>query len=253
MPKYYFKNKTNSRLHVPTPVNVFMEAQATLIVEVPAASMENAGIKAMVGRGLLDVAASDDLRLNDHLEVPVLSMIKSGVGAPADASYLTLTANSVLTNERTLATDGAIVATDGGPNSNVTLSLSLTGVVPNTYGAADKIPVITVDAKGRVTNVTLVNNPTIAYLEVSNNYATTLGDVFIAVNASAGPVTVTLHAANLLAGKRIHVKKIDQSSNYVTVTTTGTDLVDGNDSFRWKFPLNAYIFAADGVSKWWIT
>jgi hypothetical protein len=41
--------------------------------------------------------------------------------------------------------------------SDLTASLTTTGVTPNTYGSATQVPQITVDSKGRITGVTLVN------------------------------------------------------------------------------------------------
>jgi hypothetical protein len=41
--------------------------------------------------------------------------------------------------------------------SDLTATLTATGVTPNTYGTATQVPQITVDSKGRITGVTLVN------------------------------------------------------------------------------------------------
>jgi hypothetical protein len=41
--------------------------------------------------------------------------------------------------------------------SDLSASLTTTGVTPNTYGSATQVPQITVDSKGRITGVTLVN------------------------------------------------------------------------------------------------
>lgn len=41
--------------------------------------------------------------------------------------------------------------------SDLTATLTTTGVTPNTYGTATQVPQITVDSKGRITGVTLVN------------------------------------------------------------------------------------------------
>ena len=43
--------------------------------------------------------------------------------------------------------------TASGPGSAV-FTLANTGVIPNTYGSASQVPVLTVDSKGRITNVT---------------------------------------------------------------------------------------------------
>jgi len=71
-----------------------------------------------------------------------------GGGGVTDATYVTLSLNGTLTNERVLTgTAGQITFTDGGAGGNVTASLANTGVSAGTYTLAT----ITVDAQGRLT------------------------------------------------------------------------------------------------------
>lgn len=65
--------------------------------------------------------------------------------APPDATFLTLSLNSSLTNERVLTASSNVSITDAGANSTATLDLTNTGVTAGTYTS------VTVDAKGRVT------------------------------------------------------------------------------------------------------
>jgi hypothetical protein len=69
-------------------------------------------------------------------------------GAPTNATYVTLTNNASLTQERALAVSSDLSLTDGGANSNVTLGLASTTVVAGTYTNAGFV----VDAKGRITS-----------------------------------------------------------------------------------------------------
>ena len=63
---------------------------------------------------------------------------------------------SGLTTSRTISTTGDITSTgsfDGTANLNLVTTLANTGVISNTYGSSAFIPKITVDTKGRVTNI----------------------------------------------------------------------------------------------------
>lgn len=51
------------------------------------------------------------------------------VSAPSDAQYVTLTTNSTLSNERTLAVGPGITLTDGGANNPVALGADTTGLI----------------------------------------------------------------------------------------------------------------------------
>lgn len=60
----------------------------------------------------------------------------------------------------------------GGESANVTVALTNTGVVANTYGGGDKIPVITFDAQGRATyaaNVSLTGVLTASSIAILTN------------------------------------------------------------------------------------
>lgn len=174
MPAYSVKNNTSARLFLPLPIKKSLVGYGTMIVEHPAADMENTILKDMEHRGLITIGAFNDPNVSDDLEVPVVSMIED-----------------------------------------------LAGVVE--------------------------------YNEVTSDYLATIGDTFIAVDASAGPVNITFFAASLQKGKKLHVKKIDSTSNAVTVTPSGGDLIDGHPNFQWNTPYAGFIFVADGVDKWWVT
>jgi hypothetical protein len=70
---------------------------------------------------------------------------------------------------------------------------------------------------------------------------TVLGD------ATGGNITFTLPLASTCAGRAYWVKKIDVSSNTVTVTRTGADTIDGTTSRIIASQWEAYVFKSDGA------
>lgn len=93
-----------------------------------------------------------------------------GGGAPTDATYLTLSNNVSLTNERRLTTSGSnLTLTDNGANS--TVALNLTAILGGGAGTFT-YSTITVDQYGRVTAASSGAAPpgaTAEYITVSND------------------------------------------------------------------------------------
>jgi hypothetical protein len=69
-------------------------------------------------------------------------------GAPDDAEYVTLSADSDLPNARTLTAGAGLEITDNGAGTTVEVKLTDTGVTADTYTNAT----VTVDEQGRVTS-----------------------------------------------------------------------------------------------------
>ena len=100
--------------------------------------------------------------------------------------------------------------TASGPGS-ATLTLSNSGVIANTYGSASQVPVITVDAKGRVTNVnsTPINYPPQLLFfsgdvwgagQTASNVTLTLNNVNSGVFPAITPLKFSVNAKGLVTG-----------------------------------------------------
>jgi len=82
---------------------------------------------------------------------------------------------------------------------------------------------------------------------VSSNYTASRGDVVLA-DASGGAITITLPPPQ--ANAIVNVKKIDSSTNPVTVDGGGAN-IDGQASVQITTQYESYTFISDG-SSWWI-
>lgn len=74
----------------------------------------------------------------------------------------------------------------------------------------------------------------------------------VLVNAAGGARTITLPAANALAGRpiRCRIVKTDSSVNQVTVQRAGADTIEGATSIALRYQHESLTFISDGVSAW---
>lgn len=106
------------------------------------------------------------------------------------------------------------------------------------------------DATNAKTVVTIPGAPTTAGTVRTVTAAATAanGDIVLA-DATAAAFTVTLPAPT--SGHTVRVKKIDASTNAVTVDGAGTDVIDDAATFALATQYDAIQVVADGT-KWWV-
>lgn len=160
--------------------------------------------------------------------------VQSQFAQIATCSFVTLGPEPVLSSERILAlSNGELIGTDGGANGLFTVSLAPTGITPAIYGDGSHIPIIQVDAKGRVIGISTSplgggQGLSVSVRTVTASATVNDTDAVVLANAAGGAVTVTLPPANANTGRTITVKKIDVSANAVSVSST--DTIDGAGS-----------------------
>lgn len=71
------------------------------------------------------------------------------------------------------------------------------------------------------------NGLKLAVASKTANYTATASDVIIVVDATTGPVTITLPAASASIGTLFRIKKVDASANGVAIVAAGADTIDG--------------------------
>lgn len=77
----------------------------------------------------------------------------------------------------------------------------------------------------------------------------------VLVNAAGGARTITLPAANALAGRpiRCRIVKTDSSVNQVTVQRAGADTIEGATSQLLRFQWDSLTLVSDGVGAWMVS
>lgn len=87
---------------------------------------------------------------------------------------------------------------------------------------------------------------------VSADYDVLTKDVYILVDASGGPVTISLPSQNFeVTGRMIYIKKIDSTRNHVIIDGNSFD-IDGESTFDLILQGEEVPVMSDGTN-WWIT
>lgn len=136
----------------------------------------------------------------------------SGLLKKTAADTWTLDTSTYLTSNQSISISGDAT---GSGTTDITLTLANSGVTANTYGSSSSIPVITVDAKGRVTNVTTSSVEGLpSQTGNSGKYLTTDG-----TNASWGTLDLSTKA-DLNSPSFTGSITLDSVSNTDTTSTT---------------------------------
>lgn len=82
---------------------------------------------------------------------------------------------------------------------------------------------------------------------VSTTYtANTINEILLADASSAG-FTITLPTAESFKGYYLHVKKVDNTGNMVTIDGNGSELIDGNLTVGINIPYVCLTFLSTGT------
>jgi hypothetical protein len=95
------------------------------------------------------------------------------------------------------------------------------------------------------------NNLTYAIATKTTGYSLTTGDCVIFANASTGNVTITLPLSSTASGFQFTVKRIDNSANTCSVTTTNPDTIDGQTTINFSMQYASMTMVSNG-SSWYI-
>jgi hypothetical protein len=91
-----------------------------------------------------------------------------------------------------------------------------------------------------------INNLSNVVTWTNTAYAVTNNNATILVNYPAAPFGVVLPSANTVVGQQYQIKKIDNSSNAVTVSTTSSQTIDGNLTYTLATIYKSVTLQSDG-------
>lgn len=142
--------------------------------------------------------------------------------------------------------------TPGGSNGAVQFnsSGSFGGNTPNLFwdnpndrlGIGTAVPTSKLEVNGSIASVITTR---------SANYTLTESDSKTLVDAILGMVTITLPLASTCSGREYSIKKIDASTNNITINTIGGNTIDGEVAIVSNSQYRAYTVTSNGTN-WFI-
>jgi hypothetical protein len=85
----------------------------------------------------------------------------------------------------------------------------------------------------------------------TGNYTVLTTDCFLAADCTSGPITFTLFPASGNTGRIVYLKKIDSSSNALTIVGNGSDTVEFGSSFVENIQGQSVSLISNGSTGWW--
>lgn len=198
-------------------------------------------------------------KLNELLSkcVELFITIKSKIDTKLDKTANAVSASKLATPFTLSLTGDAIASGSVAGNANVNLGVVLKdiGVTAGSYGAATAVPVITVDAKGRITAVTTANVPlattTVAGLnKLSGDLTSAATDTAL---TSAGAKALSTAVANAQATADAKLDKLDVAVAARKLSSPRTLTANGDGSWSVSFDGSAdatapFTLSATGVN-----
>ena len=177
----------------------------------------------------------DDMTSDSATLVPTQQSVKAYVDAQLTASDLDFQGDSggalsIDLDSETLDIAGGTGISTAGSGNTLTVTLDDTAVTAASYGSATAIPVLTVDAQGRITAASTASISTSFTLSDGSNTQTVAGGDTLTIAGTANEIEVTVGATDTATiGLPSTVSGLTGVS---AATITGTTVTDGTASLN---------------------
>lgn len=152
-----------------------------------------------------------------------------------------------VTSSSNLSADNSLARFDG--TSGLTIQAS--GAILDDAGKLTGITSLGVNTSSPASTFHVAGSISSAIRTVTATGSMTSTDSYVLVNASSGSITLALPSASDSVGRSYNVKRIDGSSNSVTIVRSGSDTIDGSVSWSLSVQYESLTFVSDG-SGWYI-
>lgn len=197
-----------------------------------------------------------------------------GIGNSSPNAKLDVNGNAIVSGNLTITGSTALATISGTTAQFTTITSSFTGSGAGLYSlTASGISNFTNDVRAQFsagTNITIVNGVISstgggggggsADLGLVKNVAFVTGSTVLTndnhvvlVNCSTQSITLTLPSASSAGIRSFIVKKIDSTSNNVTISgSTTSEKIDGNNSISFYTQYECFTIISDATSSWYI-
>lgn len=175
-------------------------------------------------------------------------VVTSAATFPTSGNFMCTIWNKTTYPDCSLDPNMEIVLVTGVSGTTFTITKAQEGTPDNNHNNGDNIEALL--TAGMLTEIETRANANFNTKTITSNYIAALGDYLILCNALSGPITVTLPSAAALPGNVYVIKKIDSSSNPITVDPFGSQTIDGQLTQTIGYQGTAVNFTSDGSNYW---
>lgn len=174
--------------------------------------------------------------------------VNSASTFPATGNFRCTIWNKLTYPDPTNDSNMEIITVTGVSGNTFTIVKAQEGTSDNNHNNGDEIELLV--TAGVLSEVETVINYFYTTRTVTSNYSALTSDYYILCNCLGGSITISLPSASSFVGNVYVVKKIDSTSNIVTIDPSGSQTIDGQLTQTIGYQNTAVNITSDGSNYW---